>query len=77
MTELEQSFQKLKHALENDYATIPIAEYRALLAELKSLRLFKRLAIRAFEYPRDIEMSGFTDAEKRFLYEAMTGESEK
>ena len=44
--------------------------------ELENLRLFKRLACRAFEYPRDIEMMGFTQDEKQFLYDAMTGEDE-
>lgn len=45
--------------------------------ELAGLRRFKRLATRAFEYPRDIEMLGFTPEEKQFLYDAMEAENKQ
>lgn len=38
---IQETFNKLKHALENDYAIIPIADYQAEQQELAALRQLK------------------------------------
>lgn len=38
MNELQESFKRLKYALEHEYATIPIKDYQTMLQELAELK---------------------------------------
>jgi hypothetical protein len=38
VSELQENFNKLKHALENDYAIIPIAEYHQREKQFQAMR---------------------------------------